>query len=89
MYGLLEPIGGLEVFGNEYRFLNRYVNIERVTIPGQVLKYGQKPKTYMKMLGYKNMNEFKTLISPLVLRRTPSDIDDVEMPAIVPNDVFL
>ena len=89
MYGVLEPIGGIGLFGNEYRFLNRYVNTERVTIPGQRLRPGQKPKTYMKMLGYKNINEFKTLISPLVLRRTPSDIDDVEMPAIVPNDVFL
>ena len=42
-----------------------------------------------RIVGYQNIQEFKGLIAPMVLRRTPSDIDDVSMPAISPNDVYL
>jgi SNF2 family DNA or RNA helicase len=43
----------------------------------------------MEVVGYKHLTEFKQLIAPRVLRRRPEDVDDVDMPLIIPNNVFL
>lgn len=85
MYGVLESIGGRELFGSEFRFTQRYVRTENV-FHSSYHGPGAKAK---RIVGYQNIQEFKSLIAPMVLRRTPSDIDDVSMPAISPNDVFL
>lgn len=44
---------------------------------------GSRPVTYS------NLDEFKRLISPLTLRRTVEEMDDVEMPAISAGNIFL
>lgn len=85
MYGVLESIGGRELFGSEFRFIQRYVRTENV-FHASYHGPGAKAK---RIVGYQNIQEFKGLIAPMVLRRTPSDIDDVSMPAISPNDVYL
>lgn len=42
-----------------------------------------------KPISYKNLDHFVQVTEPLVLRRTARDIDDVDLPAVIPDDVFL
>jgi SNF2 family DNA or RNA helicase len=85
LHSLLEPIGGREVFGSARQFQSRYVRMQRVSF---YLRDGRRVTT-VKPVGYKNTDEFKEKIYPLALRRTAEDIDDVEMPALVPAVVQL
>lgn len=85
LYSVLEPIGGREIFGPESAFRRRYVREEIVTI---YTGKGRRTKV-KKVVGYKNLDEFAQKIAPLVLRRTAKDIDDVDLPAIIPQNVFL
>jgi len=43
----------------------------------------------MTVAGHRNLEEFQSYIAPHVLRRTIDQIDDVELPAIQPEDVWL
>lgn len=82
------PVGSMEVFGSSLAFANRYVRREPQAI---WVWRGRKKKKIVtnKIVGYKNIDEFKTKLAPLVLRRTASDIEDVDLPAIVSNTVVL
>lgn len=85
MHSYLEAVGGREVLGPRNLFRRRYIresNVNRISDSGAV-------RTEKKVAGYQYLDEFKDLIAPLVLRRTASDIDDVDLPAIQPSNVFL
>lgn len=86
LHSVLEPLGGDEVFGDERSFKRRYVREEPVTIYNR--KNGRKI-TKMETVGYKNMEEFRTKVAPFVLRRTAGDIEDVDLPTIIPSNVPL
>lgn len=86
LHSVLEPIGGREVFGPESSFMRRYVRTEQITIYNN--RNGRKT-TANKVVGYKNLQEFSELLRPMALRRTAVDIDDVELPAVNPVNVFL
>jgi SNF2 family DNA or RNA helicase len=85
LHSTLETIGGREVFGSETRFLNTYTVQQRVQIPVQ----GGRMMTTKKIVAYQNIEHFKNLLGPMALRRTPADLDDATMPAIVPSTVWL
>jgi SNF2 family DNA or RNA helicase len=85
LHSTLEAIGGRELFGSETRFLNTYTVQQRIQLPVR----GGRIMTTKKITGYQNLADFKQKLSPMALRRTPADLDDVDMPAIVPSTVWL
>jgi SNF2 family DNA or RNA helicase len=86
MHSILEPVGGWEVFGSLTRFRTTYVREELVRVYNP--SAGRHVNT-KRLVGYKNVDDFITRLRPLVLRRTPDDIDDVDLPVITPNTVWL
>lgn len=78
---------GMESWGTLRQFERRYVRQEPVTIYNS--KTGRKTNV-MQTVGYKNMREFKSRLQPMMLRRTDDQLDDVNMPVVVPpTDVWL
>lgn len=88
MWAILEPLGGIDVLGSQYKFEHRYVRSETVEFWVKTPN-GSKKRSANKIVGYKNMEEFKEKIAPMVLRRTSDDVDDVDLPDIIPNNVYL
>jgi SNF2 family DNA or RNA helicase len=85
LHSYLSPVGGSEVLGSRNIFRRRFVREELVTVTSET---GAKSIS-KKVRGYKSLDEFKELIAPMVLRRTADDIDDVDLPAIQPSNIFL
>lgn len=87
LHSVLEPVGGLALLGSETAFRRRFVREELHKVYNARLGRIVVKK---KIVGYRNLDEFKTLIAPLALRRTAADIDDVDLPVIAPpNNVYL
>lgn len=86
LHSVLDPIGGLEVFGSLDNFMGRYVRYENESSYDENL--GRRT-TSKRIVGYKRLEEVKRKMAPMVLRRTVDQLDDVEMPAIQTNDVML
>lgn len=85
LYNVLKPLGVSDILGSPITFERRYVQKDLVTdisSSGNVV-------TKKKVTGYRNLPEFKEKIAHLTLRRTADDIDDVDLPAIIPSNVFL
>lgn len=87
------PVGALEVFGSTHAFNTRYVRrepqsiyVRRRTPTGA---WRRQRIVTNKVVGYQHLDEFKEKLAPMVLRRTAADIEDVDLPAIVPNTVLL
>lgn len=85
LHSVFETLGGRELLGSTAAFNTRYVREENVKL---YTRSGNSIST-KKIVGYKNLNEFVRLIGPMTLRRTASDIDDVDLPAVIPNNIFL
>lgn len=86
LHSVLDPVGGLEVFGNVTTFRRRYVKEDLVK---QYSRTAGRHVHVREFVGYQNLDEFKDKVRPLCLRRTPDDIDDVDLPTIQPNTVWL
>lgn len=86
LHSVLEPLGGRTIFGPEEAFMRRYVRTEKITIYNH--RTGKKT-TQNKVVGYKNLDEFKRLLLPFALRRTARDIEDVDLPTLIPSNVEL
>lgn len=85
MYGVLGPMGAYEIFGSRPAFERRYIEKKTTTL---YLRNGQR-RDKEEIVAYKNLDEFKAKIAPVVLRRTADDIDDVDLPKIMPHSVWL
>lgn len=86
LHSILEVVGGLDILGSESSFRRRFVREEMVKL------YNPRAGRMVnkrEVIGYKNLDEFKAIVAPLVLRRTPADIDDVDLPVISPHNVYL
>lgn len=88
MHSMLEPVGGYAVFGSETSFRRRYERNELVNVYNKSLGRNVVTK---RTMGYRNIDEFITKISPLVLRRTAAHVaDDIDRPEISPpHDIYL
>lgn len=90
LHSTLEPIGGREVFGSKTRFENTYTVQRKIQIPiGKNPDGTTKIRVDRQVTSYQNIEHFKQLLAPMALRRTPDMLDDVDMPAIIPNTVWL
>lgn len=85
LHSILDPIGGLETFGSLDSFMKRHVRQQVIT---EVDAYGRKSSKKV-VTGYRNLDEVKRKMAPMVLRRTAADLVDVTLPAIIPSDVML
>lgn len=87
LHSMLEPVGGYAVFGSETSFRRRYERIELVTVYNKSRGHDVVTR---KTVGYKNIDEFVRLITPMTLRRTAAHVNDVDLPEIMPpHDIFL
>lgn len=86
LHSVLDPIGGLEVFGSLKAFESRYIKMDSESSYDPNLGRRTSSK---KVTGYKRLDEVKRKMAPMVLRRTADQLDDVNMPTIMPNDVML
>jgi len=77
------------IFGSIRAFERRYLQKQdfQEWVPSASGRLTRRRRT--KVVGYRNVDEFKTLIEPWTLRRTDKDITDVSLPAIQPNPVYL
>jgi SNF2 family DNA or RNA helicase len=85
LYNVLQPLNIRDVLGSPVAFERRYLQkelINEVSASGNIT-------TKRKVVGYQNLPEFKAKTSHLTLRRTAADIDDVDLPAVIPANVFL
>ncbi len=87
LHSVLEPVGSLEVFGSATAFRRTYVREDLVRV------YSPNAGRHVQMrevTGYQNLDDFRAKLTPMVLRRTAEDIDDVDLPVIhPPNNVWL
>lgn len=85
LYNVLQPLNVRNILGSPVTFERRYLQkelIDEVSSTGRVT-------TKRKVVGYRNLGEFKEKISHLTLRRTAENIDDVDLPAVIPTNIFL
>lgn len=85
LYNVLLPLNVRDILGSPISFERRYIQkdlISEVSANGNI-------NTKRKITGYRNLPEFKSKIAHLTLRRTADDIDDVDLPAVIPSNVFL
>ena len=89
LYNFLEPVGGRNVLGTESQFRWRYIQSGSVTYWARD-QFGRVVERKREQdLGVQNEAELQRLIAPLVLRRRPQDVDDISLPEIVYNPVWL
>lgn len=86
LHSVLEVVGGLEILGSVTAFRRRYIREDLVTVWNP--RAGRAVHT-RQLVGYQNLDDLKEKITPLCLRRTAEDIDDVDLPSISPNTVWL
>lgn len=82
VHAALLPAGGFDTFGSLSQFERRYVRKEysrEMTKSGRV--YTREITT-----GYKNGEELRAKLGPLVLRRRYEDLTDVRMPTLMPPE---
>lgn len=86
LHAIFDGIGGLKKLGTIDTFMRRHVRT------GFTEEFDEKEGRMKKktvITGYKNLDIVKQQIAPLYLRRTADDLEDVTLPTIMPNDVFL
>lgn len=87
LHAALTLTDGHEKFGTLEAFERRHVRQEPITIWNH--RTGKK-STKLKTTGYKNMEELKNKVTPMILRRKAENLHDVNMPTVMPpNDVWL
>lgn len=85
LYNVLQPLGARNILGSPITFERRYLQKELIEESSGT----GKTSIRRKVVGYRNLDEFKEKIAHLTLRRTAEDIDDVTLPAVIPNNIFL
>jgi SNF2 family DNA or RNA helicase len=89
LYSFLEPLGGPRVLGTEWQFERRYTQSVQVVYYARDQFGQQVERTREQSAGIINEQELRRLIAPMTLRRRAQDLDDVTMPALVQNTVWL
>jgi len=84
-YDYLIPVGGPERFGPRQVFKQMYVREEQDYYESRD-QYGHTVvKSRVREAGIRNGEQLKRLVAPMVLRRSPAEMDDVSVPELVPS----
>lgn len=87
LHAALTLTDGHEKFGSLGAFERRHVKQEPIVIWNA--RSGRKMRQ-MKTIGYKNVDELKSKVTPMILRRKAENLTDVSMPEVMPPcDVWL
>ena len=86
LWSTLEPLGGLEAFGPLDAFERRHITTTVVREKDERTGLLTKERT---VPAYRNMQEVKDKIAPMVLRRRIEDLEDVNLPEVNVSDVYL
>lgn len=88
LHAVLDGLGAASpsMLGSLENFERRHVRRETVT---QVDPKTGKMEKKQVIVGYRNLDQVKRKIAPLFMRRTADDLEDVDLPTIMANDVFL
>ncbi len=87
LHSVLEPVGGADVFGGVTHFRRCYIKEELVRVYNP---RAGRPVQVRETVGYQHPADLKLRLAPMVLRRTPDDITDVDLPVLAPpNNVYL
>ncbi len=89
LYSFLVPLGGLEMFGSASLFKHNFVQITTDYYEARDRFGHTVTRSRRRESGIRNGARLKQMVAPLVLRRTPEQIDDVELPALQRNLVWL
>ncbi|MFA7264840.1 MAG: DEAD/DEAH box helicase [Candidatus Nanopelagicales bacterium] len=91
LYDSLSQIGGsaLHRLGPRTEFERRHIRKEPVDYWVNGPRGRPVKRTKMETTGIRRLPEFREKIAPMVLRRSLAQIDDVELPEIVPSNIFL
>lgn len=92
LYDTLTQIGGYAEhrLGTRSSFERRYLVKELVDYYQTDQRTGRpKKRTKLEIVGHRHLPEFQEKIAPMVLRRSLDQIDDVELPTISPENVWL
>jgi SNF2 family DNA or RNA helicase len=97
LWAFLVAVGGIARLGSEARCRQRYVTQQRkvILVPDRTDATGRRRvrKTIWVDTGMTRnkelVTEFRARIAPLVLRRTAKDLDDVTLPEVQLNQVWL
>ena len=78
------------IFGSTAQFEGQYIRRETINIRKKSAKPRRGRNTFSatKIVGHKNVAEFKELIKPYVLRRKIAEVE-AEMPEVVTKDIWL
>jgi SNF2 family DNA or RNA helicase len=85
VYDYLIPVGGPERFGSRAVFKHTYVKVEDDYYETRDNYGHQVVRSRKKETGIKNGEQLKLQVSPMVLRRTAAQMDDVSQPELVPS----
>ena len=86
LWSTLEALGGLEAFGPLETFEARHITTTTLREYDERTGLQTKVRT---VPAYKNMQEVKDKIAPMVLRRRIEDLEDVSLPEVNVSDVYL
>lgn len=90
IHSFTRPLDTDNLLGTIRWFERRYVEKENITLWKTSSRTGRKTSRVVKKeVGIKNVRELQELLRPMVLRRTAGDVDDMNMPQIQPNVVWL
>jgi SNF2 family DNA or RNA helicase len=89
LYSFLAPLGGLAMFGPISLFKHTFVATSTDYYETRDRFGHTVVKQRTKESGIKNGARLKEMIAPMVLRRTPEQIDDVDLPVLQPHTVWL
>jgi SNF2 family DNA or RNA helicase len=84
LYAVALSCGGREEFGTLRQFERRYVRMEEIRVLSETTG---RPSSQWKVVGYKNMREFKERFGPFYLRRKyddPDVVNEVRIPSVAP-----
>ena len=89
IYDYLLPVGGAEMFGPPALFRHTDIEYEQDYYEARDRFGHTVVKSRRKEVRIKNGEQLRRLAAPMVLRRTPAEIDDVEMPELVPSTAWV
>lgn len=80
LHAALVPCGGLSVLGSRSSFEARHIRTDTYT---EIDSSGEA-RVRQRDVGFRNGEELRSKVLPLILRRTYEDLDDVRMPVLMP-----